>query len=165
MANVSRTMASYPSPSLDWGRNLSQEGVKSLPNAGSLSKLKRYLETQLKYGNVAGGKMLKLASKDIILNEDTINAFFDKLAVAMESTTTSTSSLPGAIKKPKNISFKDTSGNLPGINQFAGSPVIKGSMEKHTKISPIQGQSAMNRTNQNNELSMNPEQNNGGYSQ
>lgn len=110
MANISKLRPKFPTPSIGDGRDLAHEGLKSLPGSGKLKQLQSYLNTQ--------GNMLKRASKDIILDTDTLNVFFDKLA---------------GIKMTSDISSEP---KIPSTNQFMGKQQSAG-VKKTIIQSPI----------------------------
>ena len=137
MANIGREMSNRPSASLSWGRNLGQESLKALPNQKQLSTLKTYLKEQNPTEKIA---MLKKGSKDIILNEDTIGAFFDKLAESVsEQTSIKESTGTKPFSAPKLSGNKGTSKvKMPGLKQYTGVQVAsaKGS-DKYIRQNPI----------------------------
>jgi hypothetical protein len=139
MPNVAREMASYPKPSLKWGQNLASESLTDLQSSNR--QLKAYLGSQMVTGNVAAsasGKRLNKIAQNIILDTDTLDAFFEKLAEfsmtsSSKSTTSNATSLPAA--KPVNLSKGGST--LPETRQFMdyGSG---GELQKTVIQNPIQ---------------------------
>jgi len=138
MPNVSRQMAAYPKPSLSWARNLSSESLGKLETSNK--QLKAYLASQMVTGNVAStsaGKDLYKISQNIILDTDTLDAFFEKLAeITSSSTTSMTSAKPAPITTPK-MNLSSNNKGLPETRQYMDYS-SGGELQKTIVQNPIQ---------------------------
>lgn len=121
MPNVARDMISKtPTPSLKYGQNLASESLHALDT--SHKQLKGYLASQMVTGNVVGsaaGKRLNKIAQNIILDTDTLDAFFEKLAeFSMSSSMKSSSTSVAQATNPKPANISKPASSLPETRQF-----------------------------------------------
>lgn len=139
MPNIAREMAAYPKPSLKWGQNLANESIKSLDTSNK--NLKGYLASQMITGNVPGspsGKRLNKIAQNIILDTDTLNSFFEKIAeFSLTGSSKSSSSVSKAPVQSKPMNLPGKSNSLPETRQFMDYS-SGGEMQKTIVQNPIQ---------------------------
>ena len=140
MANVTREeIRNRPNASYMTGHNIGNENLKALPS--NTKALKSFLNDSIVAGNAPGGPTvnkvpsLKKLAQNIILDVDTLDVFFEKLAEF--STKSSFSSTQTNMPPLKTQSPKAMNNGLPKTRQFQDY-ASSGDIQKTVIQNPIQ---------------------------